>query len=366
MTRSVQEIFDDVDLVGEDASAPDVRESAVRAVRAVLCRASAERLPPGAPDVVPCEEVVGSFESLTEEDVLGDLLRAEAREGASALPFASASSTDLPVLSALYRRFVSASPPARLVRVEPAESYASFRAAKRVPYLDEYEARLAALEAWAGAHDADGHPSRLAALERAFADHVAKCGEPDEGLVRIRSRAVIGGERIPLSLPPDLAGRVHSWKDGDEVLCTLRSGVGPAARFFTTGTPCESAVAEAVGYADAAGVDPVAVAAVLPALAEVMGGGYLAECLRAAEPVLGARPEVVAGRPFFGRLVTPGDPVAAAATALLQLCDRGDRAACRERDRLARHPRGATLLARAARALAVARRHASRVLRRVL
>lgn len=353
----------------------DERARLASVVLEILKQAQRLRLPPPPLLVEPATH--DPTDPFTVEVACGDDLAA-ILGGASApgpAPFQALVCGDFPVLQRLYRRFVTATPPPRIVRLDTIESDAAFRDARRAPYLADLDTRLTALEQKVAEHVADHHGGgRLAELERRFDEHVRR-GDPheDEDILgeeaaRAVETAKTGGSRIPLSLPPASADKVECWQDGDEILCSIKlPGPDGRIRIATTGSPAERHVEEAVTYAEEAGIAPVDVVGILPVMAQSLGGGALVTQLAAAAPHLLSRPEVLAGAPFVGRVTPRSDPALAATAALEQLRQRGHAQAANEMARLAAIPEGAVLVGRAVERLARGQREKqARMLRRVL
>lgn len=216
--------------------------------------------------------------------------------------------TGLPIFDDLRSRFANALPASKYVRVDTPESYSEFRDARRKPYLEALEARLATLED--------------AFVKHLVVDHHMVLGD---AVVRACGDAVCGGQKVPLPLPDWAQGRIASWQDGPELLCTVQFG----GRFVTTGEPMGKYLDQVIDAADAEGVEPEELMALGPPLAQVIGCGTL------VGQVCGAAQRLLAGRiPYVGVLSSAADPTTAAAMALLQRCQHGERNACIEAIRI--------------------------------
>ena len=156
-----------------------------------------------------------------------------------------------------------------MVRLDTEESY--------VDYLGE---RAATME------------ERVDALEHELAAHEA---DP---------YAHVMGADIPLSLPPWAEGKVRCWREGDELLCSMRlPGPDGKVRIATTSTSLNGSAAEVCGYAMCAGVDAVDMLGAVPVLSEMLGAGGLLPRLAAAAPALLSRSEAYNGEAFVGVIV---------------------------------------------------------------
>ncbi len=229
-------------------------------------------------------------------------------------------STDgLPVYGSLVKQFSDSLPESKLARVDNAQSYAEFRAARREPYLQNLGQRLATLEAAFAAHEADHHGGgRVDALDAALRKHIDEC--------------VCGGDAINLPGAAAASGRIQAWQDGPEILVTICVPCTDGqARLVTSGAPVMSVANEVVGCAMIEGVDADTLLEVAPPLMRVIGAARLVDQL------IGAVEEVIdcAGAPGTVVALHPAtDPHVAAAMALLQRCQMGDWSACRDARKL--------------------------------
>jgi hypothetical protein len=241
----------------------------------------------------------------------------------------------LPLYDSVRARFEAAAPGPKLVRVDSPESHASFRETRRAPYYRELEARLSALEAALRTHAADDHAGgRLARLEEAFEEHLDSHpvdvlgAEADKAL----SMAARGGQPIPLPLPDWARGKIECWRDGPEVLCSVRFATPRGEkRVATSGAPLARSVDKVIGWADREGVESEVLVHVVGALAQVSCGWDLAKEICG---VVDGLCEIADEGVFSVR--SAADPRAAAAMAMLQRCQRGDRRACAEMGELRR------------------------------
>lgn len=350
-------IFDDVaPSVDEQPAVP--KSVQLRALRAVVAVAQQLRLPPADMEVEPAQGEPGEVATSEDAEIHEVLGLMDNEPGGAFTPATS----DLELTQSLYNKYKAAAPAPKIVRVDTEESYGKWKDEKRAPYLAELEARLDALEAAVAEHVADHHGGgRMAALERALAEHIAQGHHDSEVLGadvdRARTRALVCGDRVPLSLPPASADKINSWQDGDRIYCSVRlPGPDNKARIATTSTPVQRHVEEVVSYAAAAGVDPFEVMGVLPVLAQVLGGGSLVTQLCTAAPELLTRPEVVSGGVFVGLMKPKSDAGVAAIMDLAQRAKAGDSKAMGELQKIAVTASGRKLMATAGERLALARK----------
>jgi len=246
---------------------------------------------------------------------------------------------ELPKYGAIYQQFASELPEPKLARVDDIDSYADFRAARREPYIDQLSARLAALEQAYAAHVADHHAGgRVDALEEALRKHIAEC--------------VCGGTPIDIPLAFARTGQIECWQDGGEFCGTCRI-LCPDGNVLavTSGTPVQRVVEEVVGCAIIEGVDPGHLLDVGPAVIPLVGAA------RIVDEICSAAPDIIdccGGETGVVALAPATDIGLAAAMMLLQHCQQGDMQACAEAKRMERDHRA--LLSEAATRLLEAQR----------
>lgn len=238
----------------------------------------------------------------------------------------------LPLLDSLVASFRLRAPAPKPVRIDDEESYRAFRSERRKPYVADLEARVADLEQALADHVADHHGGgRLERLEEAFQAHVAegrggKQAQVDDAF----DQALVGGRMIPSPHPA-----ITCWRDGDELLCTVRMRApGGAPRLVTAATPAAAAAEELVGCAaEVLGEDEVDLGFFIPFI-PIIG------CSRLIGELVGCSDALVAcGAPETVMLAPDFNPRVAATMALLQRCQQGDRRACTEAALLKRHER---------------------------
>jgi hypothetical protein len=243
--------------------------------------------------------------------------------------------TGLPLFDALQRRFKDGLPQPKMVRVDSEDSYEAFREARRAPYVARLEQRLQDLEDHFREHVYDRHGGgRVAALEAAFERHVSDPNAHNRAILGALEETSNAGTPIPLPLREARQGAIMCWRDGGEILCSVRLPRQEGTCVATTAVPVSRALEETLGAAIAANVPPEEILLVVPGLSQVLGGLALVPQLCRAAPELSA-----ARTPYVGVLVTPTDPALAAAMSLVQRCQKGDPRACAEAGalRYARH-----------------------------
>lgn len=305
------------DVFGEDTGEHSTvsREQQVRALREVVRVAQEQRLPP----IEVIVEPAGQF------DVLGEI-----EDGSETARGSASDASKLPLLQRLFRKFASSAPRPRTVRVDTESSYAVWKNQRKEPYAAELARALEERDAQDGL-DAEEHAKKI---ERA------------------KLRLEECGQAVPLSLPPHAKDKIDCWQEGDEIFASVRTrGPDGKPRIITSSTEAPQHAEQVVGYASDAGVDPFAVVGVLPALAQVLGGGQLVAQLCRAAPLLARQPDVVAGRVFVGVVKPVNSPTVAAMMALAQRAQRGDIQARTEISRVAATTRGQKLLEEATRRL---------------
>lgn len=195
----------------------------------------------------------------------------------------------LPLFASIRRWFYKAQSSPKIVRVDSLATYEDFRDLRRVPHLMRFEAAHTALAE----------------------------GDDVLGEVFEAAREVERGGR-PIALGPHLAGKVEAWRDGDEVLCTIRYLDRGGLRLATTGIPFDDCLENVIECAGD-GLDDVL--PVIEPLAEVLGGRRLLGELCGAAQILETNR---AKSPIIVAVSPRSDPDLSAAMALQQLCQRGD------------------------------------------
>lgn len=295
-------VFDDIR--GLDGSSPfgdapryQARRDPLAAAGAILRRARARHKR----GVVGSRPVIGVTD--TTRRTFRPRLRSRTLVGAEAV--------NTPVFNSLVQKFSQGVPDPKLARVDDVQSYADFRSARREKYLADLEARLSAIEAAQRLYEIDARAE----------------------LRRVLDEAARGGEAIVLPVPETRSGQIECWRDGDEILCTVRLVTPAGVRMVTSGTPVSVHANEVALCAAAEGLGPDEVLGGAGAAAiGILGAAKLVEevCGAAADLVqcCGARPGTVLG------VVSSADPVMAASMSLLQKCQQGDWTAVADARRL--------------------------------
>jgi hypothetical protein len=268
--------FDDLeDFAEASVNARDLDDAGGdRALRHMTARLAAARRIAPLLDVYPADSVVG----LERFSVLGD---------------------DFPIFNSLRQGFAAAISEPKAMRLDDENSFA------------DIARRLAALEAAVADHVSDDHGhGRVARVEDELHQHLAE-------------RA-----RIHLPLPAWCDGRVLCWQDGPNVICTVKVQA-PDGRglFATAGEPLAAHVEEAGTSIIGADAHPH----VLPGVTRARAGLSLLSDLSRAAPHMLVRARRA---PAVFVAVPRGDATVASAMELLQRCQQGDLAACREVNRM--------------------------------
>ena len=222
--------------------------------------------------------------------------------------------TGLPVFDELHQRFTLALPAPKAVRLDDEKSYAEFREGRREPYVAKLGERLAAIEE-AVAY----HVTQDDLMDEAFQQHISD--GHGAAVLGVLDETLCGGERIRLPLRDCANGKIECWRDGDELLCTIRVMTSDGPRMATTGTSVERHLEEVLGAAEEATFEDMCILGV--PLAHLVGtASLIPQLCRVTPELLGNEP------PFVGIMRPRSNPTMAAGMALLQRCQRGDRAAC--------------------------------------
>lgn len=211
-------------------------------------------------------------------------------------------------------RFRAAIGKPKLVRLDNEATYAEFRDLRRQSHLDCLNTRLEQLEQMFARHTSDGHDSEY--VPEGY----------DEAYIAVIRNAARGGKPVNLGLPPHMRAKVECWLDGDEVLLSVRLSNGIA----TTGAMLDGYFEEVVGCAEIVGCCGTEALVVGTQLAPAHAGlRLLGELCQVAPALAKAR------QPLVGVVTPTADPGFAAMMALLQRCQRGDKQALREAEKLA-------------------------------
>lgn len=285
-------VFDDV--LGEDYE-PDVVEEIEFAVQRAL---DSVRLRPLPQDVTQIREDATLYTfNAPDKYMLGADIGGE----------------EFSIFSSIRDRFRKAIGKPKLVRVDNEESYADFRAARREPYMESLNDRIARIEQPSpqrgfGDNDVEAFDEYLD-----YGDAVA---ESHEAVIGAVNDTIRGGQHVPLNLP-GTEGKVECWLDGDEVLVSARFPEGIA----TTGVPLLPELEDVVGCAERLGCNKMQALTLGCHLAPAAAGKKILGDLCLNAPVLGYGVHVMRPRT---------DANLAAGMALLQRAQRGDRPSIRE------------------------------------
>lgn len=183
-----------------------------------------------------------------------------------------------PVLSRALRKSKANKSKAKVVRIDTEASHNDFMCERAV---EEISRRMDALEDALYQHEQldrqmlEDHENNPEAHRAAFAAHehnVTVLGASVEKLSDASTADDVANAmpRVPLDLPAYCEGKVKCWKDGDDIVCSIRfvSADGGVRVATMSARPKASADAVAQG-AMAAGVNPVTVLGALDDLADV-------------------------------------------------------------------------------------------------
>lgn len=310
-TYDARKVFDDVYDSDGAAEPVDIIRAAGEVVRKLKKRRL--RTPPANFEIVGNDTTVFTFEPVNH--VIG---------ADESIPAGKATLFDK--LRDLFR--VAIGKP-KLVRIDDEESYTEFRDRRRQPHITTLDDRLVQLEQAFVDHVSDGHGgfADVEAFDR-YLDGGRVPDGYDDAYVALIANAARGGERVNLGLPRSMRGKIECWRDGDEILLSVRLANG----IVTTGCSIDDHFAEVVHTAEIVGCcgeDALIVGAKLaPAVA---GTRLLNDICR-----VGATLSEVRGT-CIGVLRPSADPGLAAMMGLLQRCQQGDKQALREAHKLAAH-----------------------------
>lgn len=256
---------------------------------------------------------------------------AEEHVGDAPPPFQSPIEEQFPVFAAALRRFQAEASPARVVRFDDEETHVGLVCESAVRELDR---RLQELRELVEQHVADGHGPPATALRRWDVIGAVEAVR-DLKAATTADEAQRAMPAIPLGLPDFARGKVHCWRDGDCVICSIHFHAADGSHRIATTSARPSVDADEVsGCAVQAGLDPVTVLGALDDLADAACGRRMVRDLARAALSAEAHPEVLGmdgTDPVL--MVSGGDASTAPLAALMylqQACDAGDPAARRE------------------------------------
>src|SRR6185369_6436062 len=205
-----------------------------------------------------------------------------------------------PLMTKLMQR-AGAGTPARVVRIDTADSYRNFRT-NSSPELAELAARVDEL-----AHKLDRHlvdPYAHEALEEDIADLTAigaAVGENEKA------------KKIQLWMPKRFDGKVEAWREGEHVCVSIAlPAIDGEVRICTALEPIARCVNEMSHHASDAGVSPSLVADSLYEMGCILGAGSSMKEMAAAAPSILNRPEAKYHEPFMARIEPKTVPALAA------------------------------------------------------
>lgn len=274
-------------------------------------------------DELPRNEVELNEDTAAEFDI--QLAGAEPAE-----EFESPPPDQLPILRSAMRHFQDSESPDRTVRIDTDETYGDFvcKAAVR-----EIERRLNELREAVEEHAADHHGGEMKPMRQW--DEILGAAQT---IADLRSAASPGDAvnampEVPLDLPDFAQGKVRAWRDGPCVVVSLRFCAADGTPRIATGATRPTADAEDVaGCAIQQGVDPVTVLGALHHLSGVAAGKRLVRDIAGCALKVHRRADVLGMREpvlLIGG-ATGGNPPLAAIMYLQQLCNSGDKQACKE------------------------------------
>jgi hypothetical protein len=261
----------------------------------------------------------------TESDVNEDFVQGEEMPA----PFESPGVDKFPVFMSALREFQAAERPSRVVRIDTDETYGDFVCEQAVKELSR---RVDELRTALEEHESDLHGPKAKPLRKWEVLGAAQAVS-DLRAASTTDEATKALPQVPLDLPAFAEGKVKCWRDGDDVICSIRfAAADGTARVATMATRPRADSDDVARWAMSAGVDPVTVLGMLPDLASVacgkklvkdVAGAALAACRRV--DVLGATEPLLLASPG-----TEGKAPLAALMHLIQRSQAGDKQARRE------------------------------------
>jgi hypothetical protein len=238
-------------------------------------------------------------------------------------PFSSPIDEQFPVFASALRKYQSEESPRRAVRLDTGRTYDDFVCESAVRELDR---RTRELRDAVEAHSADHHGGEVPPM-RQWDDVI---GAIESAQTADEAREAL--PQVPLDVPDYARGKVHCWRDGDAVVCSIHFAAADGShRVATTSAQPAVDADEITRSAMQAGVDPATVLGMVGEVADaVCGKKLMRDLARAALKTQGA-PEVLGmSAPMVVASGGEGTAPLAALMYLQQECDRGNKDACRE------------------------------------
>lgn len=251
---------------------------------------------------------------------------------------------EFPTYRAALRRFQTAQVSPRVVRVDNDVTYGAFVCERAVKELERRVNELRqAFEEHQEAHFSEKHPGYRVRQKpmRQWDDIIGAA----KAVRKIRDakdaqEATDAFPSVPVDLPPFAQGKVKCWRDGNNVVCSMRfQAADGTMRIATAAAKPKVDATDVVGWAMRSGANPLTVLGVLPELAEVACGKRLVRDVANAALEAQRRADVVGMDDEPVLLVNPGDNASPPLAALMhtqQLADAGDVQAQAEMEKIRR------------------------------
>lgn len=291
------------------------------------------------PDAYP--DLYSDTYSLDETDLVGDVEIED--EDDTAAPFeAPAENDEFPMFRAALRHFQAAEPQKRVVRIDTPETHQDFICEQSVKELDRRVRELRALiEEHLADANAHGVNPKAHVLRQWDVLGAARAVTDLRGAKTTRE-AMGAMTSVPIELPDFAQGKVHCWRDGDCVICSMHFVDAEGnPRIATAGAKPSIKEDEVAAAAIKRGLDPTTVLGMLPEVASVTVGKRLVRDIAGAALKASTRRDItiMGAEPV---LLTNGatTPTSAAPTAALmylqQAADSGHPQAKREMKKIQR------------------------------
>jgi hypothetical protein len=150
------------------------------------------------------------------EDTLEDTLEGDETPA----PFVSPAPEAFPLYKQALKSFQAEAPKSKVVRVDTDETYNDFVSQKVV---DELARRVEDLQAAFDTHLEDYHGTQRRQAKRAGTDALG-AAQAVAQLTQAQDahEATSAMPQVPVDLPPFAEGKIKCWKDGDNVICSIR------------------------------------------------------------------------------------------------------------------------------------------------
>lgn len=217
-------------------------------------------------DLLPRREVDITKEVVEETDLFAGA------DEPKAAPFSAPTERAFPVLTAALRRYGDEESQPSVVRIDTDKTYDGFVCERAVQELQrQVDALRDALQEHLDEHSIEAHPGFERPVKKLRRFDVLGAAGAVSKITKAKTAgdAVDAMPKVPVDVPAYAEGKVKCWRDGDAVVCSMRfQAADGTGRVATMAAKPKADVADVLGAAIRAGINPARVLGVLPDLAE--------------------------------------------------------------------------------------------------